>query len=277
MDSLLNRLHGALHGLTPNQRRIADCVLAEPKDAAFWGVEELAERSGTSVATVVRFAQALGFTGFLELRQALVAQARAGGDAEGRLMAAPKGAAAALVEVARRDVANIERTVAGINEALLKAVLKCLESSRHRVLFGHGVSSIMAEHLGYLLTLAGLPVVAGNPAEFARQVANLGPKDVVVAFTFQPYSKETLDAVAYARKRQVKIIAFTDRLDAPLARLADHSLIVAGENLLFSHSLASFAVVAHTLATGLASRDREGAIQRLRESEKVARPQFAEE
>jgi DNA-binding MurR/RpiR family transcriptional regulator len=277
MDSLLSRLHGALHGMTANQRRIADCVLAEPKDAAFWGVEELATRSATSVASVVRFAQALGYSGFLEMRQVLVAEARAGTDAEGRLMAAPKGAAAALVEVARRDVANIERTVAGINESLLKAVMKCLEGSRQRVLFGHGVSHIMAEHLGYLLTLAGLPVVAGNPAEFARQVANLGPKDVVVAFTFQPYSKETLDAVAYARKRQVKIIAFTDRVDAPLARMADHSLIVAGENLLFSHSLAAFAVVAHTLATGIASRDREGAIQRLRESEKVARPQFTEE
>lgn len=276
MDSLLNRLHGALAAMTPNQRRIADCVLAEPKDAAFWGVEELAERSGTSVATVVRFAQALGYSGFLELRQDLVAQARAGTGVEGRLLAAPKGAAAALVEVARRDVANIERTVSGIGEDLLKAVIKTLESARTRVCFGHGVSRIMSEHLAYLLTLAGLPVVAGNPAEFARQVANLGPKDVVVAFAFEPYSRETLDAAAYAKKRQVRILAFTDRLDAPLARLADHTLVVAGENLLFSHSLAAFAVVAHTLATGLASRDREGAIQRLRESEKVARTQFAE-
>ena len=275
MDSLLNRLHGALHGMTPNQRRIADCVLAEPKDAAFWGVEELAERSGTSVATVVRFAQALGFTGFLELRQALVAQARAGGDAEGRLLAAPKGAAAALVEVARRDVANIERTVAGINEALLKAVIRRLEASRHRVLFGLGVSPIMAEHLAYLLTLAGLPVVGGNPAEFARQVANLGPKDVVVAFTFQPYSKETLDAVAYARKREVKIIAFTDRLDAPVARLADHTLVVAGENLLFSHSVTTFGVLAHAIATSIASQDPHLALKKLREVERVALPKFA--
>jgi DNA-binding MurR/RpiR family transcriptional regulator len=52
---LLNRLHSA-KGLSPSQRQIADCLIANINEAALWGVEELAEKTQTCVATVVRFA-----------------------------------------------------------------------------------------------------------------------------------------------------------------------------------------------------------------------------
>jgi len=275
-QSLVTRLHST-KGLSASQRRIASCLLARMDEAAFWGVEELAERAESSVATVVRFAQKLGYTGFLEMRQALVAQAKAKSAPEDRLLNAPKEAAAILVEVGKRDMLNIERTVHGINESLLKSLVQRIERARHRVIVGHDVSRIMSEHLGYLLTISGHTAVAGNPAEFARQVANLGPRDLLIAFSFPPYSQETIDVVDYARKRHVPVIAFTDGLDSPLARHADLTVPVAGENLMFTHSIAAYGVVSHAIAATLASKDREAAIKRLREAERIAKPQFSEE
>lgn len=271
--SLAARIHGT-KALSGSQRRIADCLLAHLHEAAFWGVEELAERSQSSVATVVRFAQKMGYSGFLELRQALVLQARARTAPEARLLQAPKDAASMLVEAARRDMANIERTVQGINEGLLKAVIRRIEGARHRVIVGHGVSRIMAEHLGYVLTVAGLVTVSGSPAEFARQVANLEPKDLLITISLSPYSQETLDVAAYAAKRGVPVIAFTDGFEAPLAKSAEFTLPVATENLLFSNSIAAFSVLAYTLGTAVASRDRKRAIKRFQEAEQVAEPQF---
>lgn len=270
------RLHALSSALPPGQRNVADYVLAHLDDAAFLGVEELAGATGTSVGTVVRFARKLGYDGFSTFRKALVDQARSRAGAENRLLGAPSDASSALHEVARLDIANIERTVRGIDEGVLREVIRRLASARARVLIGHGVSRIMSDHLAYLLTLAGVPTVSSNSAEFATQVANLGPKDVLVALTFMPYSRETRDAAAYAHKRGVPVVAFTDRLDAPLAKIADHTLLVAGQNLLFSHSLSAFSVVAHTIATSLASRDRVEAIQRLRESERVAKSLYTE-
>lgn len=271
--SLTARIHGA-KALSSSQRRIADCLIGQVHEAAFWGVEELAERSQSSVATVVRFAQKMGYSGFLELRQDLVAQARVQSSPEVRLLQAPKDAASMLVETARRDIANIERTVHSINEELLKAVVRRIEGARHRIVVGHGVSRIMAEHLGYVLTVAGLVTVNGSPAEFARQVANLGPKDLLITISFAPYSQETLDVAAYAQKRGVPVIAFTDGFDAPLARSAEFTLPVATDNLLFSNSIAAFSVLAQTLATAVASKDRRSAIKRFREAEEIAGPQF---
>lgn len=272
-NTLVTRLH-ATKGLSSSQRRIATCLLGNLGEAAFWGVEEVAERAESSVATVVRFAQKLGYRGFMEMRQALVAQAKAKTAPEDRLLRAPREAAAMLVEVAKQDMLNIERTVQGINEDLLMRLVQSIEGARFRVLVGHGVSRIMSQHLGYLLTVSGYVTVAESPAEFARQVANLDARDLLIAFSFPPYSQETLDVVDYARKRNTPVIAITDSLDAPLARHANLTVPVAGENLMFTHSIASFAVVAHTIAAALASRDREASIQRLLEAERIAKPQF---
>ncbi len=274
---LITRLHAVAQNLSPAQRRIGDCLLEHFGEAPFWGVEYLAAKSKVSVATVVRFAQFLGYEGFLDMRHALVAQAKREAGPEHRLLQAPVDASALLVDVATRDVTNIQRTVQGVNEKLLGAVVKRLAGARHRLILGRGVSALMSEHLAYLLTQAGLPTISGSAADFATQVANLTSKDVLVAFSFPPYTRETVDAAAYARKHAVPLVAFTDRLDSPLGKLAEHTMVIAGENLLYSFSPAAFSVVAHAIATTLASKDRQAALKRLKEADRVARPQFKED
>ena len=94
--SLVARIHNVV-GLSTSQRRIADCLLGRLNEAAFWGVEELASRSQSSVATVVRFAQKLGYSGFLEMRQALVSLVKKQSRTGEQLLTAPTEAAATLV------------------------------------------------------------------------------------------------------------------------------------------------------------------------------------
>ena len=271
---LLNRLHMA-QGLSPSQRQIADCLIANMSEAALWGVEELAEKSHTCVATVVRFAKKLDYTGYLELRKALVSAAKKHYGRGEQLLQAPVQASATLLEVARRDVRNIETLVQSVNEDLLQRVVKQLKSARIRLAIGDGVSALMARQLAYLLINTGLPVVEGNPADFATQVGMLDGKDLLIAISINPYTQETLDAAAYARKRGIPVLAFTDSLGSPLAKSANLVLPIPGENLLFSHSVTAFGVLAHAIATSIASQDPQLALKKLREVERVALPKFA--
>jgi DNA-binding MurR/RpiR family transcriptional regulator len=57
--------------LTPAQRRIAQCLLDRPRDAAFLSSSEVAELARVSQPSVTRFAMALGFDGYPALRRAL--------------------------------------------------------------------------------------------------------------------------------------------------------------------------------------------------------------
>ena len=263
--------------LTPGERRIADILLSNPHEAAFLGVEELAKRSDSSVATAVRFAKKVGYTGYLEMRKAMVSEARKQFRRGDQLLQAPSQASETLLEVARRDVRNIDLVVREVNEKLLQAVVERIKDSRLRLTLGDGVSALMARHLSYLLINAGLPAMEGNPSDFATQVGNLDSRDLLIAISISPYSRETLDAAAYAKKRSVPVLAFTDRLNSPLARSATFTLPIPGENLLFSHSLAAFGVLAHAIATLIASQDAQGALRRMREVERVASSKFADE
>jgi DNA-binding MurR/RpiR family transcriptional regulator len=108
-------------------------------------------------------------------------------------------------------------------------------------------------------------------------VATLEPQDLLVAFSVHPYSRETLDAVRFARDRKVPVLAFTDNSASPLARLASMVLLVPGENVMYSHSTASFTVLANALVTVMGARDPGRALQRVREAERISRPTFSPE
>ena len=273
-NPLLNRLHSA-EGLSPSQRQIADCLIANMNEAALWGVEELAEKSHTCVATVVRFAKKLDYTGYLEMRKALVSAAKKHYGRDEQLLQAPVQASATLLEVARRDVRNIETLLQAVNEDLLQRVVKQIKASRLRLAIGDGVSALMTRQIAYLLINIGLPVIEGNPADFATQVGLLSTKDLLIAISISPYSQETLDASAYARKRGIPILVFTDSLNSPLARFANLVLLIPGENLLFSHSVTAFGVLAHAIATSIASQAPQQALSKMREAERVAHRKFA--
>ena len=274
--TLLTRMHQA-EGLSEGHRRLAELLLGNPLEAPFWGIEEVARRAETSPSAVVRFAKRLDYAGFSELKHDLVSEARARSHGEGRVVTAPHGILATLAEVATRDIRNLERLTQLTDERELTAVVKLLGRARNRVLIGHGVSWVMAVQLGYVLTMAGLTTVAGNPAEFARQAANLGPKDLLLAFSFPPYSQETIKVASFAQSRKVPVIAITDRPDSPLGQRATHTLSVPGESLFFSQSLAAFSALAHTLATTLANRNPEGIIDRLRKAEQVSKDLFTDD
>ncbi len=273
---LLNRIHSA-RGLSPSQRQIADCLIANMNEAALWGVEDLAAKSQTCVATVVRFAKKLDYSGYLEMRKALVGAAKKHYGRGEQLLQAPMQASATLLEVVRRDLRNLETLVQAVDENLLQRVVKQVRDSRIRLVIGDGVSALMARQLAYLLINTGLPVMEGNPADFATQVGLLDTKDLLIAISITPYTQETLDAAAYARKRGIPVLAFTDSLNSPLAKSATLALPIPGENLLFSHSVTAFGVLAHAIATSIASQTPQKTLSKLREVERVARQKFAKD
>ncbi len=273
---LLSRMNGA-KDLSPSQRRIADCLQANINEAALWGVEDLAKESNTCVATVVRFAKKLGYTGYLEMRKALVHSAKKHYQRGDQLLEAPAQAAATLVEVARRDIRNIELLVQAVNEELLQSAAQMLKKSRLRLVIGDGVSALMSRQLAYLLINTGVPTLEGSPADFATQVGNLDSRDLLIAISITPYTRETLDAAAYARKRGIPVLAFTDGVHSPLAKIANATLPIPGKNLLFSHSLAAFGVLVHALATSIAREDPQSSLKKLHEVERVARPKFTKD
>src|SRR3954451_23202160 len=73
-DGILVRVRGLLPQFTGALKRVAEQVLSDPAAASRATIVELAERSGTSPATVTRFCRSLDFDGYADLRIAIATE-----------------------------------------------------------------------------------------------------------------------------------------------------------------------------------------------------------
>ena len=271
------RLEEVYHDLPEAMRRIADALMSDPLLGALWGIESMAERANVSIGTVVRFSKRLGYRGFSEFRDALreACQLRSEGDPL-EALEAPTDPFWALTEVVRRDQENLNRLVQSLDQATLESATQLLMRSQHRVLLGRGVSHVMCQVLAFNLTQAGLPCIAAIPSDFSSQVANLGSRDLLVVVSCAPFSRETVDAAAFAKRCGTPVLAFTDRHDSPLAGSATVAVVLPSEDFLFSFGLSTFSVLSHALAIAVASKDTAGTAKRLKAADEVAQPLFVE-
>src|SRR5689334_5867475 len=69
--TVADRVHDQRDALTVTERRLAGIVLADPQTVAFGTVAAFARAATTSGASVVRFANRLGYDGFVELQAAV--------------------------------------------------------------------------------------------------------------------------------------------------------------------------------------------------------------
>lgn len=241
--------------LPPQQRAIADYLLENLQSVPFLPVPELARRIGVSDATVVRFAKRLGFSGFSDLKVALVGllqQKLHGNGAEG---AADAVSDDLLQSVAALEIGNIERSVSSIDRAHFRGAAEAVYGSAHTYTFGMGISAYLAELAAYTLTQIGvrascLSTRFTSPRE---QVVMIDPEDVVVVLSFPPYSRQTLQLLDEAVARKVPTVAVCDRVTSPAGRTATWALPVKSDNMMFTNAVAAVTVLFNALAVEIAT------------------------
>ena len=271
------RLKEIYHELPEALRRIADALMSDPLLGALRGIEEMAERSGVSVGTVMRFSKRLGYRGFSDFRDALreACQNRSEG-APLEVLEAPTDVFWALAEVARRDAENLDRLMKTVEKPTLEAATQLLTRAQHRVLVGRGVSHLMCQIMAFNLTQAGLPCIAALPSDFSYQIANLGGRDLLVVIAFAPFARETVAAAAFAKSQGIPVLAITDRRDSPLVKSASQSVVLPSESFLFSFGLSTFSVLSHAFAVAVAAMDPAGTVKRLKAADEVGQQLYVE-
>lgn len=246
------------------QRAIADYVLEHLTTVPFLSVPELARRVGVSEATVVRFAQRLGYPGFSELKVELVEllqqQLRQGADGPAEDVVLD-----VLGAVAELEVANIRRTVDALDRRVVAEVAEAFFAADGVFSFGMGVSAHLAELAAYSLLQIGLRASClstrfSSPRE---QLVAVTPRDLVLVFSLPPYSRQALEVLDEARRIGAPAVAVTDRATAPAARLARWVLPVKSDNMMFTNAIAAVTVLLNALATEVAAGHREQAIAAL--------------
>lgn len=265
--TLAQRIARVLPALTPSHRQIADWVLAHPLQAATMPIDELAATVGVSVATANRFARALEFEGYAQFRAALVL------GFETTLAPVQKlrnklERSATVGEVCAGVLADIQHNIEATRQALdpeacERAVDAILRAPRVYVV-GFGASSWLAGLLQrgldpYCPSVQSLATL--ESASFAAKVlARSQAPELLVTIGFPRYLADTVLLARQAREAGMPVLALTDRVSSPLARLATVTLYANVDSHYFASSEASALPLIEALCSAVAHRSK-GSLQ----------------
>jgi DNA-binding MurR/RpiR family transcriptional regulator len=257
--SLEERIAGALDTLSPKHKRMARFMLDNRYFTSFASASQVAEKNATSAATVVRFAQALGYEGYTELQDALRSELPSYMTAAKRMQArlgATRPPASTPQQVFYTDIQNIERTASKISDAQLEAALDAILQARCILVIGAGLSGTASLFLAHSLKVMGFEAqaITGEGLQAAVSLARLEPGDLLIAIDLWRYVRMTVHAVALAQERDVPTIAITDSIVSPLAKMADCAFEIAAEGVGHSLSVAALMSLLNVLVAMLADR-----------------------
>lgn len=215
--------------MTRSMQRVAETVAADPAGCAALTVTGLAERTGTSEATVVRTARLLGYPGYRDLRLAL-----AGLAAQQASGAAPaittdisvddplSDVVAKLTQDERQTLAD---TAGALDVAQLEATVSALTAARRIDVYGVGASSLVAQDLAQKLLRIGLIAHAhADPHLAVTNAVQLGSGDVAIAITHSGRTVDVIEPLQAAFDHGATTVAITGRPDGEVTQYADHVL-----------------------------------------------------
>ncbi len=268
---IIGRLRRRAREGTGAERRLAECILADPQFAASAPIADIAARARVSEPTVTRLARAMGFSGTRDIRFHL-AQALAIGGAyirgPERVPAAAR-AANCIAAVTTDAHAAIDRMMLGIREEQVTAIARRLADARQILLCGTGGGSSMAavEFENRLFRL-GLKVSARTDPQLQRMNASvLAEGDVIVGFSLSGQVRSVLDALLIARQYGAHTVAVT-RPDTPIAEAAESllPLTIKEHKDLYKPSPARYGLLAvvDTLALATARAVGPAVLEKLR-------------
>jgi DNA-binding MurR/RpiR family transcriptional regulator len=237
--NLLSRLGDELPTLPDALRRVAEQIVADPHGAAQASIVDLAERAGTSTATITRFCRFFGFRGYAALRVAIAAEvgraAQARWDSDIDREIGPDDPTRRVLEVvAVADVRAIQDTAARMDLDAVDRVAGALATASRVELFGLGGSGSAAKEMAFRLERIRVPCWYRQDAHAAlTNAALLGPGDVAIGFSHSGRTREVIETLAEAADHGALTVAVTSFPRSPLAEVADVVLATAGRETTF--------------------------------------------
>ena len=127
--------------------------------------------------------------------------------------------------------------------------------------FSRGVGMLFVTQLEMLRDHVSL--FGGSPVRVSRLVSSVATDDVVVAIDHRRYERWVLDTSARLVDAGAVLIAITDSALSPLARGARHTFVVSARSPGPFDSHAGTIALVDAIVTGVATRLRRSATERL--------------
>jgi DNA-binding MurR/RpiR family transcriptional regulator len=221
------RIREYYEGLTPGFRKLADFIMTHTMDAAFLTATEMARTVGVDPATVVRFSQEMGYSGYRELSREIKSYVRAQVTATSKKVKEAETEEDLLGGLMEHTYQNLEYFMTTEKE-LLTDVVKVLKDAPHVWITGEGPSYNIAGFFAAALEYIGLSATAfyAGMLDGASALMRMAEGDVVLAFVLGSPSVDVGYVINQAKEKGLKVVCVTGSGVAMPAREADLTVLI---------------------------------------------------
>lgn len=249
--------------LLDQQKKLADFFLENLELIPFLNIYQISEATQFSVASIVRFTKRLGFKGYSDFKDTFSKhfQKKIKKLDMFTNIQLDKLKEHTLTAVANQDINNINETLKLIDTNTFDEVVSLIIEANRVYTMGLGVSYLLAQLLSYQLMQVGVDAYyfRNDSTSFFDQILFLTPNDLIIAFSFPPYSVETIEAAKFAKERKIRVVSITNKHAAPITFYSNKSLRVKSDNMLFTNSFSAISVLINALATECTKQNKKKA------------------
>lgn len=235
MDNQTNHGRGALAAISDalpklkgSAQKVAQFIVNSPRETINLTITELGMRAGVSEASIVRFAQSLGYAGFQALKIGLAEDMVSPMLLVHEDVNPDDDLASAVRKAMTASMRSLEDTLRILEMPVLEAAIQALCHARQIELFASGNSVPLAMDLNFRLTKIGLRSRFSIDPTMQEMYASLAsPEDVAVGISHTGSSIDTVHALELAKQRGARTICITNHSDSPLTRYSDLCLFTS--------------------------------------------------
>ena len=229
-DELKEAIGRAYPDMSKQLQKIARFALEQPDPLALDTVATIAKAAHVQPSSMIRFANALGYSGFTEMQQVfrghLVARSATYREriAEMRRSRTGRGDAASgvLHQFVSESIGELGHLEEAVPASQFQAAVRLLAGAGRIHVVAQRRAFPVAFYIAYALNRLELTahLLDGVGGMMRELVRGIQPKDVLVAVSFRNYSPDVIEVAAACHSRGIPVIALTDSALSPLKLLA---------------------------------------------------------
>lgn len=266
-SDLITLIQNNYYKFSKGQKMIAEFIIEHYDKAAFMTASKIGETVDVSESTVVRFAGALGFSGFPELQKALqvliknklTTVQRIGLDDD-----ISKDTEKFHKRIIRNEINGMKYMMDNIDADALDRATELISAANKVYILGMRTSSTLANYLGFYLDvmLDNVKVLNNSGVNsLFEQIIRVKEDDVFICISFPRYSNSTVDVTKMIKEKKAKIIAITDTEASPFYNLADVVLLAKNNIVSFVDSLVVPMCMINSLILNIGANEKNDMLQ----------------
>lgn len=234
--TVMEQIRAMMDRFTKRQRMLAEYMVQRPEKVGFLSISELAANAGVSVATVVRFCNRLGYSGYIELGRKVQTGIQNDLSMLDRFQLSQRAASmgkkpgdSAFERVLALEMESLAQLARSIRRPDFFKCVKWMGQARHVAVIGCLASAGLAEYFAYAAAkvLPSVQSATSGGARDAGLMKELDENALVFVLAFPRYPAASLKLGQLAQKAGAKIVAVTDSLQSPAIQLAHLSFLIS--------------------------------------------------